>query len=211
MFKNYFKTAWKNFQQQKFFSFINISGLSIGIACFCLFTLYAYNEISFDKFNKNVNDIYRPYVWYNAANEYPAEGYMDYSGPTNATLGEAMKKSLPDVINYVRIQLPYDESILRIGDKGFRSNVTYADPSLFSVFSFPLKYGTVNTALHNLNDIIITESKAKKIFGSDNVIGKTIEIKIGSSFQPFIVSAIAKDIPSNSTIHFDILGNFLYA
>jgi putative ABC transport system permease protein len=136
---------------------------------------------------------------------------MDYSGPTNAPLGEAMKKSLPDVIDYVRIQLPYDESLLQVGNKGFRSNVTYADASLFSMFSFSLKQGSVNTALHNLNDVVLTESKAKEIFGTDDVIGKTIQIKIGSSFQPFIVSAIANDIPSNSTIHFDILGNFLYA
>ncbi|MGZ3922104.1 MAG: ABC transporter permease, partial [Bacteroidia bacterium] len=95
--------------------------------------------------------------------------------------------------------------------KGFRSNVTYADPSLFSVFSFPLKYGTVNTALQNLNDLVLTESKATEIFGSDDVIGKTIDIKIGRSFQRFVISAIAKDIPSNSTIHFDMLGNYLYA
>ena len=211
MFKNYFKAAWRRFQQHKIFSFINISGLSIGIACFFLLTLYAYNELSFDKFNKNANNIYRPNLWFSGTNEYPAEGYMDYSGPTSATLGEAMKKSLPDVINYVRIQLPYDESLLRIGDKGFRSNVTYADPSLFSVFSFPLKYGNINTALQNLNDIVLTESKAKEIFGSDNAVGKTIEIKIGSSLQPFVVAAIAEDIPENSTVHFDILGNFLYA
>jgi len=211
MFKNYFKIALRNFQRQKIFSFINISGLSIGIACFFLLTLFAYNELGFDKFNKNVNDIYRPYVWFSGTNEHPAEGYMDYSGPTAVTLGEAMKKSLPDVINYVRIQLPYDESLLRIGDKGLRSKVTYADASIFSVFSFPLKYGKTKTALHNLNDIVLTETKAKQIFGSDNVIGKSLEIKIGSSFQTFIVSAIANDIPSNSTIQFDILGNFFYA
>jgi len=211
MFRNYFKAAWRNFQQQKIFSFINISGLSIGIACFCLLTLYAHNELSFDKFNKNTNNIYRPYVWFSGTTEFPAEGYMDYSGPTNTTLGEAMKKNFPDVVNYVRIQLPYDESLLRIEDKGFRSNVTYADASIFSVFSFPLKYGSINTALHNLNDIVLTETKAKEIFGSDNVIGKAIEIKIGSSFQPFVVAAIARDVPENSTIHFDILGNFLYA
>ncbi|HVX25656.1 MAG TPA: ABC transporter permease [Parafilimonas sp.] len=214
MFKNYFKTAWRNFQQQKTFSFINISGLSIGIACFCLLTLYAYNELSFDRFNQNAKNIYRPYVWFTAmgmGNGNPSEGYMDYSGPTSTTLGEAMKKSLPDVVNYVRIQLPYDESLIRIGNKGLRSDITYADPSLFSVFSFPLKYGNVNTLFRHLNEVVLTESKAKEIFGGDNVIGKMLEIKIDSSFQPFVVSAIAKDIPSNSTIHFDILGNYLYA
>jgi putative ABC transport system permease protein len=211
MFKNYLKTAIRNFQQQKIFSLINILGLSIGIACCCLLTFYAYNELSFDKFNKNAKNIYRPYVWFTGTNENPAEGDMDYSGPTDITMGEAMKKSLPGVIDYVRIQLPYDESLLRVGNKGLRSHVTYADASLFSVFSFSLKHGSVNAALHNLNDVVLTESKAKEIFGTDDIIGKTIEIKIGTSFQPFIVSAVANDIPSNSTIHFDILGNFLYA
>ncbi len=211
MFKNYFKTAWRNFQKQKLFSFINISGLTIGIACFSLLGLYAYQQLSFDRFNKNAANIYRPYVWFNAMGGYPAIGYMDYSGPTSTTLAEAMKKNLPDVINYARIQLPYDESLLQVDGKGFRANITYADPSLFSMFTFPLKYGDLHSALHNLNDVVLTESKAKALFGNDDVLGRIIEIKIDSSFEPFIISAIAKDIPANSTIHFDILGNFLYA
>ena len=211
MFKNYFKTAIRNLQKQKGFAFINISGLSIGIACFSLLALYAYNEFSFDKFNKTAGNIYRPYVWFNALNGQPAAGYMDYSGPTATTLGEAMKQDLPDVINYVRIQLPYDKSLLRANNKGLRAEVTYADASLFSVFSFPLKYGTTASALHNLNDVVLTESKARELFGTDYVVGKIIKIKIGAAFQPFTISAVSKDIPENSTIHFDILGNFLYA
>src|SRR6266542_1319751 len=170
MLKNYLKIAIRNLQKQKTFAFINICGLSIGIACFTLLLLYAYNELSFDKFNKNTNDIYRPYAWFNAMNGQPAIGYMDYSGPTAATLGEAMRLNLPDVINYVRIQLPYGESLIRTDKNVFRSNVTYADPSLFSIFSFPLKARNTSTALHTVNDV-----------------------------------------PENSTIKFDILGNFLFA
>jgi putative ABC transport system permease protein len=211
MFKNYFKTAIRNLQKQKGFAFINISGLSIGIACFSLLALYSFNEFSFDKFNKNASNIYRPYVWYEAMNGQPAAGYMDYSGSTATSLGEAMKRDLPDVINYVRLQLPYDESLLRENGKGLRADVTYADASLFSVFTFPFKYGSTTSALHNLNDIVLTESKAKEIFGTDNVVGRIIEIKIGATFQPFTISAVSKDIPENSTIRFDILGNFLYA
>ncbi|KAA9041000.1 FtsX-like permease family protein [Ginsengibacter hankyongi] len=211
MFKNHFITAWRNIIKQKFFAVINISGLSIGIACFSLLALYAYNEFSFDKFNKNAGNIYRPYVWFDALNGQPAAGYMDYSGPTATTLGEALKQDLPDVINYVRIQLPYDKSLLRANNKGLRAEVTYADPSLFSVFSFPLKYGNAASALRNLNDVVLTESKAKELFGTDDIVGKIIEIKIGATFQPFTISAVSKDIPENSTIHFDILGNFLYA
>jgi len=211
MFKNYFKTAWRNLQKRKFFAFINIAGLSIGIACFFLLALYTFNELSFDKFNKNANNIYRPYVWFDALNGQPAAGYMDYSGPTATTLGEAMKHDLPDVLNYVRIQLPYDESLVRANGKGLRAEVTYADASLFSVFTFPLKYGNAASALHNLNDVVLTESKAKEIFGTGDVVGRIIEIKIGAAFQPFTVSAVSKDVPANSTIHFGILGNFLYA
>ncbi len=211
MLKNYLKIAIRNLQKQKTFAFINICGLSIGIACFTLLLLYAYNELSFDKFNKNTNDIYRPYAWFNAMNGQPAIGYMDYSGPTAATLGEAMRLNLPDVINYVRIQLPYGESLIRTDKNVFRSNVTYADPSLFSIFSFPLKAGNTSTALHNVNDVVLTESKAKELFGTGDAVGKIIEIKIGNSFQSFNVSAIAKDVPENSTIKFDILGNFLFA
>ena len=211
MYKSYFKIGWRNLLHQKHFSVIKISGLSIGITCFCLLALYVHHELNFDKFNKNANAIYRPYVWFSAMNGYPAQGYMDYSGPNNTSLGEAMKKSLPEVIDYVRIQLPYDESLVRIASKGFRSTITYADASIFSVFSFSLKYGAATNAMHNLNDIVLTESKAREIFGTDEVVGKTIDIKIGSSFQPFVISAVANDLPENSTIHFDVLGNFLYA
>ncbi len=211
MFKNYFKTAIRNLQKQKIFAFINVSGLSLGIACFSLLALYAFNEFNFDKFNKNAANIYRPYVWYDAMNGQPAQGYMDYCGPTKATLGEAMKQDFPNIVHYVRIQLPYDESLLRANSKGLRARVTYADASLFSVFSFPLKYGNATSALHNLNDVVLTESKAKEIFGTGDVVGRTIEIKIGATFQPFTISAVSKDIPDNSTIQFDILGNFLYA
>ena len=136
MFKNYFKIAVRNLQKQKVFAFINISGLSIGIACFTLLLLYITNELSFDKFNKNGKDIYRAYVWDDASNGKPAIAYTDYSGPTSATLGEALKQSLPDVLNYVRIQLPFGESILKTDKNVFRENITFADPSLFSIFGW---------------------------------------------------------------------------
>ena len=122
-----------------------------------------------------------------------------------------MKKEFPDVLDYVSLQLPWGESLIRIGNKVDRASVTYADQSLFSIFTFPLKYGNVSDALHSLNDMVLTETRAKELFGSDDVVGKTIEIRIGTTFQPFKVSAVAKDMPANSTVRFDILGNFLFA
>ncbi len=211
MFKNYFKITIRNLQKQKAFAFINIIGLSIGIACVSLFVLFAISEFSFDKFHKNADDIYRFYaVWEPSGNGEENLANTDYSGPAAITIGEAMKKELPDVVDYARLQLPWGDNLIRTEKNSLRAGVTYADPSIFTVFTFPLKYGNAASALRDINDVVLTESRAKEIFGTDNVIGKTIEISIGGKFLPFRVSGVAKDLPSNSTVRFDVLGNFKF-
>src|SRR5690348_13755653 len=110
MFKNYFKLTIRNLQKQKIFAFINIIGLSIGLTCFSLLLLFVVNEFSFDKFHKNASVIFRPYVTSNTINEPPDfdnTDYLSYSGSKPTPLGEAMKKYLPDVVDYTRVQLPW--------------------------------------------------------------------------------------------------------
>ena len=214
MFKNYFKIAIRNLQKQKIFALINIIGLSIGIACFSLLLLFVVNEFSFDKFHKNSSVIFRPYVSNNTLGgspDFDNTDYLSYSGSKPAPLGEAMKKYLPDVVDYTRVQLPWGENLIRVGNNVHRSEVSYADPSFFSIFTFPLKYGSAYGALHDLNNIVLTESTAKEFFETDNVVGKTIEISIGGIFQPFKITAVAKDIPANSSVRFAVLGNFQFA
>ena len=206
MLKHYFKIAVRNLGRQKILSFINISGLSIGLACFSLFLLYAVNEFSFDRFHKNSNNIYRVYRWTNALDGREAEGDVYMPSP----LGPAMKDDLPDVANYVRLRDGWGESFIKVDGAVRRMNVSYADPSLFAIFSFPLKYGTAQGALKELQNLVITRSKAKELFGTDNVVGRTIEIKIEETFVPFTVAAVAENIPANSSIQFDLLGNFNY-
>ena len=206
MLKHYFKIAVRNLGRQKILSFINISGLSIGLACFSLFLLYAVNEFSFDRFHKNSDNIYRVYRWTNAMDGREAEGDVYMPSP----LGPAMKADLPDVANYVRLRDGWGESFIKVDGTVRRMNITYADPSLFTIFSFPLKYGTPQGALKELQNLVITRSRAKELFGTDNVVGRTIEIKIEESFVPFTVTAVAEDIPANSSIQFDLLGNFNY-
>ncbi|HEX6845864.1 MAG TPA: ABC transporter permease [Chitinophagaceae bacterium] len=206
MIKHYFKIALRNLGRQKVLSFINISGLSIGLACFSLFLLYAVNEFSFDRFHSNADNIYRVYRWTEAMNGEKAEGDVYLPSP----LGPAMKKDLPDVKDYVRFQEGWGKSFVRADGKVLRDAVTYADPAVFSLFTFPLKYGTAEGALKELHNLVLTRSKAKEYFGSDNVVGRTIEIKFGEEFVPFIVSAVAEDMPANSSITFGILGNFNY-
>ncbi|MGH2646653.1 MAG: ABC transporter permease, partial [Ginsengibacter sp.] len=129
MFKNYFKIALRNLQKQKAFASINIAGLSIGIACFSLLLLFVVNELSFDSFHKNASVIYRPYVTNNTLGGSPDFDNTDYSsnsGSNPAPLGDAMKKYLPDVVDYVRVQLPWGENLIRVGNNVHRSEVTYA-------------------------------------------------------------------------------------
>ncbi len=211
MFKNYFITAIRSIQKKKFFAFINVIGLSIGICCFCLLSLYIANEKSFDTFNENASDIYRPYIWSESLRGQPSIAYTDYSGPTDITLGEAMKQNLSGVEDYVRLQLPNGESLMRVNGNVHRIKMTFADPSLFSIFNFPIQYGDAHTALAEPNDVVITTSMAKELFSKSDVVGNLVEIKIGKTFQTFKVSAVTKDVPENSTIRFEVLGNFRYA
>ncbi len=208
MFRSYFKIAIRNLQKQKAFAFINVFGLSVGIACFCLLLLFAANEFSFDKFNKNAANIYRPYIWYNSVGGDPAAAYTDYTGPASIFMGEAMKRDIPDIVDYVRLQLPWGENLVRTNKGVHRASVGFADQSIFSVFTFPLKYGNPASALHDKNDVVVTESRARELFGTDDVVGKVVEIQVGTTFQPFKITAVAKDMPANSTVRFDVLGNF---
>ena len=206
MIKHYFKIALRNLGRQKVLSFINISGLSIGLACFALFLLYSVNEFSFDRFHKNADNIYRVYRWTEAMNGQNAEGDVYMPSP----LGPAMKTDLPDIKDYVRLYDGWRESFVKVDGNVRSARVSYTDPSFFSVFTFPLKYGTAQGALKDLNNIVITRSKAKELFGMDNAMGRTIEIKIDDAFVPFTVSAIAENVPANSSIPFELLGNFSF-
>jgi len=205
MIKHYFKIAFRNLGRHKVLSLINIIGLSLGLACFSLFLLYAVNELNFDRFHKKAGSIYRVYRWSEAMSGQEAQADVYMPSP----LGAAMKADLPDVADYVRLYDGWRGSFIKTDGAVSQMRVSYTDPSIFSVFSFPLKYGTQG-ALKELQSIVITQSKAKELFGTDNVMGRTIEVKVDDTFVPFTVSAVAEDIPANSSIRFELLANFNY-
>jgi putative ABC transport system permease protein len=206
MLKNYFKTALRNLAKQKGLTFINIFGLSAGLACFGLFMLYALNEFSFDRFHKKGENIFRMYLGFEAQGDEPAGAIVYHPVP----LGPAMKQDFPDVENYVRFREAWGESFLKTGEKVSRGEISFADPSFFSVFSFKLKSGNPSTALNDLHSIVLTESAAENLFGKTDAVGKIIQIKTEDQFVPFTVTAVAENPPSNSSIQFRILGNFDY-
>lgn len=206
MIKHYIKIALRNLGRQKILSFINISGLSIGLACFTLFLLYAVNEFNFDRFHSNAKDIYRMYRWSEPMIGEDASGDVYMPSP----LGPSLKQDFPDIDNYTRLREGWGESFIRAENKVLRMHVSYADPQFFEMFSFPLLYGDKKNALNELQNIVVTKDIAKEVFGTYNVVGRTIEIKVEDAFVPFTVTAIAENIPANSSIQFQWMGNFNY-
>ncbi len=205
MIKNYFKLAFRNLLQQKALASINIIGLSIGLACFILFLLFAINQLSFDKFNKNAANIYRAVEWYQGIPGREPGGESFGGVP----LGPAMKNDFSDVENFVRIQTGFDDNLIKANNKITRGKVSFADPQIFSVFSFKIIEGSAD-ALNDQRKIVLTKQKALELFGKTNVVGQRIEIKIENAFEPFIVGAVSEDIPLNSSVQFNILGSYNY-
>ena len=125
-------------------------------------------------------------------------------------LGPAMKQELPGVKNYVRMQEGWRGSFVKSGDQIIQVPVSFADPEFFTVFSFPLRYGSATSVLKDLHDVVLTQKTAEKLFGNVNPVGKTIQIKTETDYEPFVVAGVSENIPSNSSISFDILGNYNY-
>ncbi|MEO7522536.1 MAG: ABC transporter permease, partial [Ferruginibacter sp.] len=199
MLKNYMKVAWRNLVKNRTFSLINISGLAIGLSCFLLIALYVLNELSYDRYNKKADRIYR-------INSDIRFGGAEQRLPvTSDMMGGLLKKDYPQVEQYVRIYNSSGPILVKKGN-GFinESNVAHADSTLFEVFTLPAIAGDTKTALNDPNTVVITESTAKKYFGTADVIGKTIETDDDSS-TVYSITAVIKDIPKNSHFNFDFI------
>jgi len=203
MIGNYLKITLRTLAKQLALSFINILGLSVGIACFSLFMLYAINEFSFDGFHKNANNTYLVVEGSGKSNPKAISGPIYTSIP----LGPAMKQELPGVENYVRYIQPF-ETFIKIKNEGIRENIAYADPSFFNVFSFKFKYGNAQSAISDLHSMVLTEATAQRLFGKINAIGESLQVKTDDVFETFIVRAIIENPPSNSSLQFSMLINF---
>ncbi|HXB08999.1 MAG TPA: ABC transporter permease [Puia sp.] len=203
MLRNYFKIAIRNLTKNRTFAFINIFGLSVGIACFSLLALYAMNEFNFDGFHKNAANIYLVLDGNGKPKPKEIGGYIFTPMP----LGPAMKQELPGVENYVRYIQPY-ETFIKIGNEPGRETIAYADPSFFNVFSFKFRFGRPDQAIPDLHSIVLTEETAKRLFGKANAVGQSLQVKIEDVFETFVVSAIAEDPPANSSFRFNMLVHF---
>ena len=192
MIKNYFKIAFRNIVRHKAFAAINIAGLAIGMTCSIFILLWVQNELSYDRFHKNANEIYR--ITANAG---------DFVAAVNcAGMPPELKKKIPAVKNYVRLSHP-STNVFETGTRKFEEKkVFYADSTFLQLFSFSLVKGNPGTALMRPDAVLITENMAKKYFGDENPLGKTLKKNNGENIT---VTGVVANIPSNSHLQFDFI------
>ncbi|MEO0572167.1 MAG: ABC transporter permease [Bacteroidota bacterium] len=200
MFKNYLKIAWRNLLKNKGYSIINIGGLAIGLACFLLIAIFISNELSFDNYHTKKENIYR--VVHQRSEEDPTDTWIW----GNAPVGPALKSDFPEIVEKVQFS-GISDILLEYNNRSFQeSECFYADASVFNVFSWPLVAGNPEIALEAPYSIVLTETTAKKYFGNENPIGKTLKGIGGRAADgDYTVTGVVKDIPHNSHFSFDIL------
>jgi len=196
MFKNYLKIAFRNIVRQKGYSFINITGLALGMACCIFLLLWVQHQISFDKFHENANNLYRVEV------EIP-QPQGKIRGPNSPyPLGPAIKENIPEIKSLARWQSP-PRLLIRYGEKQFYEPLTRAvDASFLRMFYFPLIIGDPETVLNDPHSIVLSEAISKKYFGNDDPLGKILSI---NNEYSFMVTGVMKDFPDNSTLRAEIL------
>ncbi len=201
MIKNYFKTAWRNMMRNKTSGFINVSGLSIGIACVLMIVIYIQNELNYDKFHKDANRIFQVVLNGNM------NGQEFWGGNTAPPVGAALTNNIPEIESYTRFYEPND-IVVRYEENGrseffTEKNILAVDSNFLQLFGFKILEGDAATALMKPGSVVITESIAKKYFGDEKAIGKTLSMR--EDKQPFTVTAVLKDVPSSSSIQFELL------
>lgn len=199
MFKNYLKVAFRNLWKNKMFSLINIVGLAIGLCCFLLIAVYVLDELSYDRFYKNSDRIYR----INADIRFG--GTELHMPQTSDMMGASLKKDYPEVEEYTRIYNSNGNKLIKKGTEFINEfHVAHVDSTFFDLFQLPVIEGNTRTALNEPNTVVISESAAKKYFGTADALGKSLETDDDSS-TVYKITAVIRDIPENSHFNFDFL------
>ena len=215
MLKNYIKIAIRNLRKQKLYSLINIFGLMLGITCCITIYLFIADEYSFDRFHENAENIYRveqlrydklksdiePTPFYDS--KLP-EG-MSKSPWLPLPLGPAISDLFPEIEHYIRV----DESsfVVRFDNRSFEQNILLVDPAFFETFTFPLIKGSPQSVLSDPLNVVLTPETARKFFGSEDPMGKTLTATVHNEERLFTVAGIAETPPSNSSLPFAMVAH----
>ena len=204
MLKNYLTVAIRNIIRHKVYAFINLLGLAVGMTCCTLLLLWVQDELSYDRFHENADDICR--VIQNIDFADRSTTWAITQGP----LGPSLKKDIPEIINMARTK-PLHFITLSYDEKTFDETILLADGSFFEMFSFPFLTGDPRTALADRHSMVLAEETAAKYFGRENPVGKTITVKIYElgSF-PFLVTGVLRKLPQNSSLKPKIIIPFVF-
>jgi putative ABC transport system permease protein len=202
VFKNYLKTAFRNLSRHKGYSFINLLGLSIGIACCILILLYVQDEFSYDRYVPEYQNTYRIVLDL----QTPERGDM-HMARTPPPWGPSLAEDYPEVVSYIRFKTPLVSWLVsneaedkRFHEKGFY----FADHTVFNFFDFSLLRGDPETALLEPRTVVLTESAAERYFGDQNPMGRTLRL---DNTHDFLITGIMQDVPRRSHFSFDILAS----
>jgi putative ABC transport system permease protein len=200
MYKNHLKIAFRNLLKNRFFTFLNIAGLSCGLACFALIGLNTVDEFTFDRFHVNNERIFR--VLSTKAAGF-RNGVAEKEAYQPLPLAPAMAAEFGDVEAYTRIR--NWGGFVQSPSGLFEEGMDFVDADFLKVFSFKVLKGDAKTALDEPQEVVLTEKMAKKLFGYTDAVGQTIHLKVFDAFEPYIVSAVLADPPSNSSINLSIV------
>jgi putative ABC transport system permease protein len=204
MFENYFKAAWRNLKKNKVYSALNIVGLAIGVVSAALIFLWVEDELNF-----NHNFAKRDYLYHVMQNEKSDAG-INTNGSTPGPLAAALKADIPGIVNSGRLSWAMDELVV-LGEKTIKENGMYADPSVLSMYTLTFIYGDRTTALNNPDDVVISETMARKFFGNSNPVGKTIKMNAKGAYSVdglYKITGVYKDLPANCYYHFQWLSPY---
>jgi putative ABC transport system permease protein len=204
MIRNYFKIAWRNLVKDKQFTFLNMIGLSAGIACTLLIYLWVHDEVSYDKFFENDNQVYQ------VMERRQNSGSQGLTDESCGMVSEILKVQNPEVL-YAAAVAPadwYQKFTLSVADKNIKASGQYAGKDYFNIFSFKMLQGDRGKVLDAKNSIVISDELATKLFGTaDNAMGKAIKFQHD---KDFFVSGVFEKLPVHSSQQFDFVQSFDY-
>ncbi len=196
MFRNYFTIAIRNLGKHKFFGIINVTGLSLGIACTLLITLFVIDELGYDRFNTKADRIYR------LISHIKFGGNDARYAVCPAPLARTIREEIPEIEDATRFR-SWGTFLVKKDKENYKEyNAIWADPGVFSIFSIPLLKGNINSVLKEPNTMVISESAARKYFGNSDPLNQTLVL---NGDMLFTVTGIYKDIPRRSHFHFDMM------
>ena len=200
MLKNFFTVAMRNIFKHKFYSFLNIFGLTIGITAALFIVLYLSSELSYDRFHRNIDRMYKVGL-------HARMGNQDLSGNfTPYPMAAALSSEIPEISDAIRLWR-WSDVVIKYGDKSFTEDgIFHADSNFFRFFTFPLIKGDPNTVLSEPNSIVLSESSARKIFGNEDPVGKLLTFS--NANKTMKVTGVARNAPDNSHIKFNYIVSF---